>query len=391
MNMATQASSRKKKNNNKLIALIVIVILVIVGVAAALAYHNIFVQDRDSYEGQLKIAQEKTADGEYEAAEEAYLNALAYKPDDPDTILAFADFYISWGRRDLDYGKYGKAATLLEALQAAVGPNAGIYERLFTLYSTSLDDIEAANRQTLKAYESGVGPVSGVTAAPVISPAGGTFNEPINITITADAGLPIFYSENGEIPTLDTGTAYAEPFKLNSAQPVRVIAVVIFENGLIGWPVRADFTVDYQLAVNADILDCIGMNAIEIQQNRGPLFYVGSYMGGWQYRDKASQFTVVFPSEIFADGESPEITPLPAGAVGRGVVMGIDRLLVAASFPIAPDDLMRALNITEYGIDTAAAGGPHLIGKVNGLIYDFELENEKTVIGTKIVTVSLAS
>ena len=68
-------------------------------------------------------------------------------------------------------------------------------------------------------------PGSGVyVAKPVITPAGGTFAEPQEVTITAAEGCSIYYTTNGSEPTTATGTLYTQPFTVDTNCTVKAIA-----------------------------------------------------------------------------------------------------------------------------------------------------------------------
>jgi len=61
-------------------------------------------------------------------------------------------------------------------------------------------------------------------AAPVISPATGTYNEPQTVTITAAEGCKIYYTLDGSEPN-DAATAYVEPFVVSETTTVKAVAV----------------------------------------------------------------------------------------------------------------------------------------------------------------------
>jgi hypothetical protein len=372
-------NTRKKKANSGLTAIAVILAVAVVAVVIVLVYNSTGTEEDDTYEAQMALALEMSAEGDYEAAEAAYLMALEFSPDDAEAIIGLADLYITTG-------SYDKSIRLLNALQEKDASELRSYERLIALYTGEAKDIAAANAQISKAFKSGLKPdVPGIAEAPVISPAGGTFTEPTTVSIDA-GGLPVYYSVDGNTPN-ESGLRYTEPILLRSSQPMRLIAAVIFDNGLLGWPTGADFTIDFQLAVNADGIDGLGKSAKEIMDKQGPLFYVEPFSGGYTYRDKASQYFYVFRSDIFGEGQSPEITPLPSGAECRVVVSRIDRLLFSVSFPISVEELMDGLKVEEYAVDPNGKGGPHLMYKLNGLLYDFELKDAETVSGDKKVAV----
>ena len=67
-------------------------------------------------------------------------------------------------------------------------------------------------------------PGGGVTVAkPVITPSGGTFSEPKEVTITAGEGCTVYYTIDGENPT-DASTLYEAPFTVSEDCTVKAIA-----------------------------------------------------------------------------------------------------------------------------------------------------------------------
>ncbi len=79
-----------------------------------------------------------------------------------------------------------------------------------------------------------------VVASPVISPNGGNFENPIDVTLTCEtAGASIYYTTNGDTPT-DASTLYSAPFSLSADATIQAIAM---KEGYLNSPVvSADFT-----------------------------------------------------------------------------------------------------------------------------------------------------
>jgi len=66
---------------------------------------------------------------------------------------------------------------------------------------------------------------SGAVAAPVLSPAGGTYNSPQTVTIsTATVGASIRYTTDGSTPSETAGTLYSGPVTVSSALTLKAIA-----------------------------------------------------------------------------------------------------------------------------------------------------------------------
>ena len=84
-------------------------------------------------------------------------------------------------------------------------------------------------------------------AAPVITPAGGTYYDPIQVKITcATTGAKIYYTTNGSEPT-SSSTQYTAPFTLSNNTTVKAIS---FFNGEYSEVVTAEYVFSTATAVN---------------------------------------------------------------------------------------------------------------------------------------------
>ncbi len=62
-------------------------------------------------------------------------------------------------------------------------------------------------------------------AAPVASPAPGVYDGPIQVSLAAAAGVDIYYTTDGSIPTPSTGTKYTGPINIAATTTLKAIAV----------------------------------------------------------------------------------------------------------------------------------------------------------------------
>lgn len=76
-------------------------------------------------------------------------------------------------------------------------------------------------------------------AAPVISPASCTFNEPLTVTITAESGATIYYTTDGSNPT-DQSTLYTGPFTVSGA--TTTVKAKAYVNGVYGATATETYT-----------------------------------------------------------------------------------------------------------------------------------------------------
>jgi tetratricopeptide (TPR) repeat protein len=376
---------RLKKLRMRIVIFSVLGTICLVGAAACVYYFG-FVHPNDNYDAQMKIGAERYEAGIYEEAEAAFLKALEYKPGDTEATIALADTYTAWE-------KFDKAIILLTALQDIDESDTRTYERLISIYIHDTKEIPKANEQILKAYELEIDlEHEAITAAPVFAPKGGVYNEVINVTLTAGEGEAIYYTTDGSIPTREN-TKYEEALVLKNKEPIVVTAVVIAEDGLIGWPAKAEYSVNIQYAIDSEFLGYIGKSAAEIMGSAGALFYVGEEGGGYYYRNKSSDCFFVFPWEVFqreesdetTDGEEapppdPNRTPLPGDAVCVAVSMQIGRLFVQMEGTLSVEDLMAGLNVESYSVETSGLDGlEHLYYSANGYSFDYTLKDATTV------------
>ena len=84
-------------------------------------------------------------------------------------------------------------------------------------------------------------------AKPVITPNGGTYTEPQEVTITAEEGCTIIYTTDGTDPSLAAGTEYTAPFTISESCTVKAIAVDV--TGAPSAVASAEFTFISDFAV----------------------------------------------------------------------------------------------------------------------------------------------
>jgi hypothetical protein len=115
----------------------------------------------------------------------------------------------------IEYTGTGKAT----AVGLAAGPDGLYFSDLYkdSNYVTPID----AGAQILRIRYLG----AGGTAAPVISPSGGSFAGPVTVTMSSTTpGASIRYTIDGSMPSITNGTYYTGPFTLTVSAPVQAIA-----------------------------------------------------------------------------------------------------------------------------------------------------------------------
>lgn len=89
-----------------------------------------------------------------------------------------------------------------------------------------------------------LGNASGVVVEkPVITPAGGNFTAPVNVSISVPANTSVYYTTDGSTPKA-TSTSYTAPFTLNTDGTTTVKAVAIDADGNASAVEQQTFTID---------------------------------------------------------------------------------------------------------------------------------------------------
>lgn len=388
---AAQKQATEKKKRRNLIILIAVAVVILAGsvVASVLIFDA---KERNTYDAQMRIGVEHYKAGEYAEAEEAFKRALEFKPGDVNATIALADTYTA-------EAKYERAAQLLEEVKAggisAADTLAGVMSKLLTLSISHLDNIPRANELILECYTNGIDPQNElVLPAPVFDPAGGSFEETKNVTITASEGSVIYYTKDGTIPNTESAK-YESALKLKKSEQVTFTAIAVAENGLYTWPGTAEFAIDIQYLVNSQPTDFIGQTAKTIMNTVGPLYYQDEMEGGLYYKpNDGESVSYIFPWDNSldvpepaetADGTEEEITPDPnkhplkADAVCAAVAMKIGDYVPKVTGTIAAEDLMSGISIKNYKIEKSEEDGLyHLYYSQNALSFDYTLKDKST-------------
>lgn len=378
---------RRQAQRNRIILIVIGAAIFLAGIGIA-TYFIAFHHDYNNYDDQMNLGLQHYKAGEYEEAEAAFLKALEFEPDDPDALKALVDVYIAWE-------KFDKAVETLLFLQKQSPDDTSIIDQLITVYVDNLSDIETANALIRDSWEKGLSLENPrVPAPPVFTPKSGSYNAEITVLAKTGDGAKVYFTQDGAIPTMESDF-FENGIKLKSKEPVIITAVVFAENGLMGWPAKAEYTVNIQYALDTGAISRIGRTAESIMSDVGALFYHSALSGSYVYRDKSSKFFYAFPVSAFkldVDGDplSPETTPLPPGAVCEGVTMQVSDLFIGIATPVSVKDLMGGLGIAEgdYTVDPPAGSGAYLLHYVaGGYEFYYDLLDAETVGGDQRVRV----
>jgi tetratricopeptide (TPR) repeat protein len=370
----------------KLIAIIVVAAAAVI-LAGSLIYYFGFVKSKDNYDAQMKIGMAHFNLKEYPEAEEAFLKALEYRPDDLDATIALSDTFEA-------QEKYDKSLTLLKDLVDKDSNDKRLFTRLYSIYIEKLGDeasISAANELTWYCYEKGIDPGTElIPAVPKFNPNGGTFNIATELTISADEGLKIYYTLDGSNP-IELGVLYQKTIMLKDNKTnVLIMAITWNEIGLSSFPVKATFTIDIQFSADTQSLDYIGATNKQISAKVGALYYKGYEEGGYYYSTKTGDIFYIFPAESFnsipttdpVTGEAvsvePETTPLPPEAVCSAVSMKTNKYVIGMTENAKVEDFAHGLAVETYKV-VQIGKAYKLEYDLDGLHYSFDMKDKETV------------
>lgn len=388
-----KSGSRRKK---KLIVVLVIVAAVVI-LVGSLVYYFGFVKAKQNYDAQMKLGAEHFALKEYAEAEEAYLNALEYEPDDAEAVLALAETFTTEKKYDL-------AVKLLKGMLEADTPDSRVLPRLYSLYIEELGDeasIAAANELTLLCNERGLNPGTDlIPAPPKFKPNGGTFNIATEFVMTAGEDLTIYYTKSSKMPTLKSSKYKKTIILKDNKKNIKFTAVAVDKAGLFSLPAQTKFTIDIQFTTDSQALDYIGKTNKKIASAFGALYYKGYEEGGYYYSTKSGNLFYIFPAESFdkvviTDPETgeplpidPATTPLPAKAICSAISMKTSNYVMGMTENVKAEDFVHGLAVEEdeYEVlsgaddaDDVGGGGYILTYKVGGLKFQFDMIDKETV------------
>ena len=216
----------KKRKKNMLIMIIAILLVLIVVVALVISAVNKR-SHSNSYEYQLKKAQEEFANGDYEEAISYAERALSLDDESVEAYLLEGKCYASLLEYKLAIRNFKEVLTLDDTNKDAV-------EQLINVYSTDEDtyyadmlelaeEIATKDDSLLKLFE------GHLISQPIFSVAGGSFNEPVTLEISAeDNTYSIYYTLDGSEPASDS-ELYTEPIELSNGE--NVVSAVCIDSG----------------------------------------------------------------------------------------------------------------------------------------------------------------
>ena len=227
-----------KKKNTKTIVVITIIVCVLlfgVGIGAKLFVDN---KNANSYEYQMKQADEAMFKEKYDVVEGFYLQALALSPEDTKVRLKLADLYIATEDQT-------EAVKLLQEVLKFDSENYDAYYKLFQIYEAN-DNIDAildlksgvTNQKILNLFK------DYIVEVPKSNLPGGSYSEEIKLALTADKNLQIYYTLNGKNPIV-YGELYTDTIEISDEGMHTLKMVALNSLGVYSDIVTETFVLEY--------------------------------------------------------------------------------------------------------------------------------------------------
>lgn len=239
-----------KEKSTRINKKVIIIGAIIEVVLIAAILFSIFYED-PTYKTYLSKGQEYLNNNQYERAIESFDKALDIEPSGVEALMGKSDGYMG-------LEEYDKAIVILEKAKGISPNDPAIYNKLITACVQS-ENIEKANAVVMEVVQTGIptNEITSVQPAPKIAPNSGSYKKAITVKISENKDEPIYYTTNGKTPTAKDNE-YKKPIKLKYQGKYRVTAMVIQDNGLIGFPATRDYTIDLETEVEKKSSNYLG-------------------------------------------------------------------------------------------------------------------------------------
>lgn len=229
---AERRRQQKKKQQRRNLIIIIALILVIFAAGAAL----LLSLNSNSYSGVMSKAEKAYDAKQYDEAIELYTKAAGIKEKKADPYVGIAKCYLEKEEEDNAETVLLKAVKIDDGCVEAYQLLIGLYEEQENYEAISELMSEVTNKGVLKAC------ADYAAEAPEISPAGGTYDKPVEITMKVGKG-EIHYTTDGTEPTADS-PVYTEKVKLEGSGTYEVRAITINAKGYRSLESAEDFKLE---------------------------------------------------------------------------------------------------------------------------------------------------
>ena len=219
---------RLERKKQRQMILIFITVVVVCGVlfAAFFAVNDyIQTQNENSYDYQVKLAENAVKEKDYDAAKEYYYKALSLEPSDLEVRFTLAELYSDLNMKD-------DMVAMYKDILSIDSQNYIAYKMLFQHYN-SLGDVDAILELRKGVTDNRIMALFQDYAVenPKIYLKGGNYDGAINVMITGKMNYEIYYTIDGSDPTTN-GIKYTETITINQNGMVTLKAVAKNEKGV---------------------------------------------------------------------------------------------------------------------------------------------------------------
>lgn len=258
---------QKKKQKQRLI---IIIIIAAVCIAAVGVFFGI--RKSTSYDSIYDKAEVAYHTGKYEEAIEYAVKALDKKSDSIDAYILLGDIYVQ--TEDFDKAKncYMKVLDMDQSNKTA-------YSKLLQLYDVTDDyaaiqalyeTVPADDKNLLKLFDEYLIPV------PEVNVKGGDYTEVVELKLSAQKGLDIYYTIDGTTPSVDKDK-YEKPIKLEKEGEIVLKAICVDENnnasGILEETYVLEFAIPDKPEVTPDGGEVTTLTQVSIYVEEGTTVY----------------------------------------------------------------------------------------------------------------------
>ncbi len=237
-----EKSNNRKKKQAKLNVFIwgaICVVLFIAVFTLFFVFRDLRNRHINTYDYQYQQAEEYFEDENFPDAVLCYKKALELKPNDKQAKKRLLETYLAMKDEK-------KAVSVLEELVAEDNTDKKSIQKLIELYDKNGEyDKILALRKKIKNSESLELFSEYIVEQPKFNYISGTYQEPLNVTVSAAKQDEIFYTTDGRDPVL-YGKAYQGDISIEKEGTTVITAVACNKKGIYSEPVKADYTIRYE-------------------------------------------------------------------------------------------------------------------------------------------------
>ncbi len=238
-----QIKSQKEKEKKKKIILLsaIAASCVLIVVIAVVVRVSISRQRDNSYDYQIAQGKSEQASGNLVQAVQYYEKALSLNPDDVTVRLLLGEIF-------MEQKEYDSALLLYDEVRKLAPQNVEAYRKLIAIYeaqgsteeiqklyqSIENEKIDSKIRKLFADY---------IVLPPEFSEESGTFEDYMEITISAENGCRILYTMDGKDPKR-YGDEYTEAIALDEMQEYEINAVCVNEKGVYSDVVTGTYRIE---------------------------------------------------------------------------------------------------------------------------------------------------